>query len=161
MTEPSGDTSSGRSRWLYGVLVASLALNLLILGGIASARFFHHRDHGLMGFVRKLPADRQGPVGETLRAERAKLAPLREAVRASWRESNAALGEEPFDQEKLKAALARYNEAESKMRTAISDALAETAGKLNPDERRLMREWRERKGQGFRRWRGRRDGGEE
>lgn len=161
MTEPSADTNASRSRWLYGALIASLAFNLLVIGGVASARFFHHRDRGLAGFVRKLPADRQGPIGEALRAERAKLAPLREAVRAAWNESNAALGEEPFDEAKLKAALARYNEAETKMRTAISDALAETAGKLNADERRIMREWRERKGQGFRRWHGRRDGGDE
>lgn len=150
-------TAPKRPRWLYGALVASLALNLAMLGGAAGAFWHHrheHRGDGLTGFVRQLPADRQGPLRDFLKGEREKLKPVREEIRAGWRETNTLLGQEPFDKDKLKAAMGRMNDAEGRMRAAIADALVETAGKMTPEERQSMKAWRERQiERGMRKWR--------
>jgi uncharacterized membrane protein len=146
--------------WQRWLLIASLALNLLIIGGAAGAfwshrhggRHFGHwqgREHGLMGFVRELAPDRQGDVRAALEAERAKIKPMREGVKEGWKETNTILGTEPFDKDKLKEAMSRMIEAEVKMRTAISDALIETAAKLSPEERQKLKAWREKQGMKF------------
>lgn len=137
-----------RPRWLYSALIASMALNLLLLGGAAGAMFRHRHDHprerGLMDFVRDLPQERRGDVQSFLKGEREKLKPMRDEVKASWSETNAALGEEPFDKEKLKAAMDRMVAAEMRVRMAISDAVVETAGKLTAQERKALQAWRAR-----------------
>lgn len=154
--EPAGP-SWQRPRWLYGALVASLALNLVMVGGAAGA-FWHHRherrEHGLTGFVAQLPAERQGPLREFLKGEREKLKPLREEIRNGWNETNVLLGQEPFDKDKLKAGMGRMNDAEGRMRSAIADALVETAAKVSPQERQAMKAWRERQiERGMKKWR--------
>lgn len=160
MSTDSAGQSTGvlqRPRWLYGALFASLAVNLVMLGGAAGAFWHHRHDHrgdGLTGFVRQLPADRQGPLREFLKSEREKLKPVREEIRAGWQETNALLGQEPFDKDKLKAAMGRMNDAESRMRAAIADALVETASKMTPPERQSMKAWRERQiERGVKKWR--------
>ncbi len=174
MTENSGETRRTPS-WLKWALVASLAVNLLIAGGAAGAfwshrhggRHFGHwqgREHGLMGFVRELAPDRQGDIRAALEAEREKIKPMRDVVKEGWKETNSVLGAEPFDKDKLKAAMSRMIEAEGRIRAAISDALADTAAKLSPDERQKLKAWREKKGMRFgsrRSWReGMREGAE-
>lgn len=157
MTDTAGQSAPAqRPRWLYGALIASLAVNLLLLGSAAGA-FWHHRHDrrgdGLTGFVRQLPQERQGPMREFLKGEREKLKSVRDEIRTTWQETNTLLGQEPFDKDKLKAAMGRMNEAESRMRAAIGDALVETAGKMTPEERQAMKAWRERKiERGMRKW---------
>lgn len=149
-----------KSSWQKWLLIASLALNLLIIGGAAGAfwshrhggRHFGHwqgREHGLMGFVRELAPERQGDLRTALEAEREKIKPIRAAVKDGWTETNNVLGTEPFDKEKLNAAMTRMIEAETRIRTAISGALVETAAKLSPDERQKLKAWREKKGMKF------------
>lgn len=154
MTNGTPGSTWQRPRWLYPALVASLAVNLVVLGSFAGA-FWHHRhergDRGLSGFVRHLPDERRGPLRDFLMAEREKLKPLREEMRQAWRDSNQALGEEPFDKDKLKAAMTRMHEAEAKIRATIGDAVVETAAKMTPEDRQAMKKWRERKME--RKWR--------
>ena len=102
-----------------------------------------------MGFVRELAPDRQSELSAALVAEREKIKPLREGVKEGWKETNALLGAEPFDKEKLNAAMIRMIDAETRMRTVISAALVETAGKLSPDERLKLKAWREKRGMKF------------
>ncbi len=176
MTE-NGDVAARKPSWQKWLLIASLAVNLLILGGAAGAfwshrhggRHFGHgqgREHGLMGFVRELAPDRQGEIRAALEAEREKIKPMREGVKDGWKETNTVLASEPFDKEKLKAAMTRMIDAETRFRTAISDALVDTAAKLSPEERQRLKSWREKQGMRFggrRGWRERmregRDGG--
>ncbi|HMN37938.1 MAG TPA: periplasmic heavy metal sensor [Hyphomicrobium sp.] len=147
-TEPQTQTTPApRKRWLYVALIASLGLNLLVAGGAAGAFWKHrhgHHERGLLGFVHELPADRQAAVREFLNAERAKLKHLREEIRSAWSESNEVLGTEPFDKDKMKAALDRMNDAELRMRSAVSTAIAQTAAQLTPQERQTFKAWRER-----------------
>lgn len=153
MTAENGsETNARRPRWLYPVLIASLALNLLIVGAATGAMWSHRHGHhrfggerGLFGFVRELPRERQTDIREVLEAEREKLKPLREAARTNWTESNEMLGTEPFDRDKYKASLDRMNEAQMKVRTAITDTMADLAARLTPEERRILKDWRQRK----------------
>lgn len=160
-----------RQKWL---LIVSLALNLLIIGGVAGAFWSHRhggrhfgqwqgREHGLMGFVRELAPDRQGEIRAALESEREKIKPLRESMKEGWKETNTVLGAEPFDKDKLKSAMSRMIDTELRLRTAISDALVDTAAKLSPEERQKLKAWRERQGKKFggrHAWRERmRDGG--
>ena len=138
-------------RWLYAVLIASLAVNLLFIGGVGAA-YWHHRGHGhgrgddfgMMGFARDLPPERQKLVRDQVTVTREAMRPLRRALRDAWADSNKVLTAEPFDKEALKAAMARQAEAEGKFKTAISAMFADTAEKLLPEERRQLQAWREK-----------------
>jgi len=137
-----------RSRFLYPVLVASLAVNLLFIGGFLAAFWHHHhdgREPGLLDFVKELPAARQDAVRQEIATARASMKDLRETLRKSWADANSLLTAEPFDKEKFKAALAQLADAETRYKAAIYNALADTAEKLDPDERKLLQSWRERR----------------
>jgi uncharacterized membrane protein len=142
----------GRSRYLYPAFIASLAINLLFIGGISAAVWHHHNEEvrrasraerGMLGFVKQLPADRQAPVREEILAARESLKDLRATVRKSWIEANNLLTAEPFDKEKFKTAMTQLRDVENQFKTALNNALADTAEKLSPDERKLLKSWRE------------------
>lgn len=159
MTEQASPPAAKTPRWLYIALFASLAGNLVVFGGAASA-FWHHRHggrhdhHSLSGFVRQLPGDRGGPLRDFIKGEREKLKPIREEIRNNWNETNTLLGSEPFDKDKLKAAMGRLNDSELRLRGAIGEALVETAAKMTPEERQSLKAWRERRmDRGMKKWR--------
>lgn len=151
------DEGARKPSWIKWALIASLAANLLIVGSVMGAFWSHRhggrhfgpgqdRELGLMGFVRELAPDRQGEMRTTLEAEREKLKPLRDGLRDGWKETNGLLVAEPFDKDKLKAAMVRMIESETRLRTAVSDVLVETSAKLSAEERQKLKAWRERRG---------------
>ena len=133
-------------------LIASLAINLLLVGAALGAfwRARHHgfpafgNDLGMMDFVRQLPDDRQPAIRDQLTTERQTLRPLRREVRETWNAANAELAAEPFDKEKLQAAMVKSRNTAAKFDEAISTALVAIAEKLSPTERKLLKEWRDR-----------------
>jgi uncharacterized membrane protein len=147
------DTSSaprGRSGWFRAGIIASLALNLLFIGGLGAAAWRHRHgprgdDMGLAGFARRLPAERQTLVRGDVDAAKQVIRPLRKAVREAWTESNALLTAEPFDKGKFKAALDKLTEAETRFKSAATAALVDTAAKLTAEERRSLQGWREKR----------------
>jgi uncharacterized membrane protein len=152
MTMPSGETSPPlQKRWIKGALIASLALNLLIIGIVAGGiwRFRHHgafglAERGLMGFINHLPTDRAQLLRGEVTSKREGLRPLRREANEAWQASNDVLTAEPFDKEKFKAAQAKARESSAKLEAAVADTMADLAEKLNPDERKHLRNWRER-----------------
>jgi uncharacterized membrane protein len=142
-----------RPRYLYPGLIASLALNLLFVGVFAAAVWHHHQagpkpkpiEPGLLGFVKELPDDRQDVVRAEITAAREAMKDLRATVRKSWVDANALLTAEPFDKAKFNAALAQLREVEDRYKTGLNGALADTAEKLSPDERKLLQSWREKR----------------
>jgi uncharacterized membrane protein len=133
--------------WMKSLLIGSLALNLLFVGGIASA-VWHHRHgpgRGLMSFARDLPDDRRKSFIDEVRSGRTTLRPLRDEVRSTWEQSNVLLGEEPFDKAKFKAALEKVVDAERRLRAQMYDVIADAAGNMTADERQAFQKWRERK----------------
>ncbi len=135
-------------RYLYPALIVSLALNLLVVGFMATA-YWHHRhepgpprDRGFMGFVKQLPPDRREAIRKQLIVARETTKALRDNVRSTWLAANALLTAEPFDKAKFAAALAEVREAEDRFKVAIYGTVADTAAELTPDERKLLQEWR-------------------
>ncbi len=164
MSTVTDDGSRPRS-WVKPLLIGSLALNLLFIGGMASAMWRHHHgfgppggprgggDFSLMGFVDELPADRQQAVRDQLKSARDAVKPLRQEVRDAWAATNTVLTVEPFDKAKAKDAAAKLMAAEAKFKTAVSDALLDTAEKLTAEERKTLQQWRESRRGGHHRWR--------
>lgn len=138
------------SRILFVGLIASLALNLLFIGGLGAAAWHHkHRlprsEIGLLGFVKDLPDDRQGPLRAQITSAREAMRPLRRSVREAWAEANKILSVDPFDKAKFQAALAKLGEAEAVYKNALNTALADTAAALTADERKQLQTWRDRR----------------
>jgi uncharacterized membrane protein len=142
----------GTERRLKLFLIASVALNLLIVGAIAGSMVMWrlhgpgHRGHrgddfGLVGFSRTLPAERRNVIRKKIKEERANLEPLRQAMQEAHREAAEALGAEPFDGSRLKAAMDRFSDAEMKLKAAGLAFLIGTADELTPEERRALSEW--------------------
>lgn len=151
MTVEVNHLTPGPPRLLYAGLIASLAVNLLFVGLFATAAWEHRRGHpkksepGLLGFVRELPADRQSAVKSEIAAAREATKELRATVRKSWLDTNAVLTAEPFDKAKFKASLDELSGIEAKYKAALYNAMADTAEKLAPEERKLLQSWREKR----------------
>lgn len=153
MSEPADDGVSRPAwqRWLPGLLVASLALNLLLLGTFGGHFWASQHDrHGKHGGVYGLPAfaatlapERRAMVEDLLKAREERLKVLREEVSGIRRAAVAAMAAEPFDKAKLDQALEAVVEVDSKYKRASLSILAETAEKFTPEERQAYRKLRD------------------
>jgi uncharacterized membrane protein len=140
-------------RRLKYALIASLALNLLVLGTVAGAMYtFHrhppprmgygpHQDFGLMGLTRTLPEERRKEMRKKLREDREKLRPLVEELRALRRDAATKLAADPFDSAALKAAFDVAGEKDRAVREAAITAFLAHAEQLTPEERRRLADW--------------------
>ena len=151
-----------KAKWLVIGLVASLALNLALVGflvGTESGPPPWHRGAfepvaglpRLMGF---LPKERRQELMEQhpRRRLRESLRDMRRAQRAM----DAALAEEPFDAEALSTALARYRRHFADSQASSHAAFVAIAAQLTPQERRRFVESLRRRGDGRRSTHGRR-----
>lgn len=143
--------ASGSRRLKYA-LIASLALNLLILGAIAGTMFVfgkHERlhgygrgeDFGLMGLTRVLPEERRKEFRKQLGEARARLRPLMDDISTARREAADKLAAEPFDKAALEAALDKVGEKQWALRKAGVAAFLGHVEHLNNDERRMLADW--------------------
>ena len=139
------------SRRLWTVLIASLALNLLMMGAIGGTfwRFRHGQPpFGPMAFVsmsflHHLPAERRKSLSDVL-------AKFRDFRWQSWRQlkiardaAGQALVAEPFDPNVLEDRLRTMQRGELAMRDDFIPMLVEVAKALTPDERQdLLRQLR-------------------
>lgn len=154
MTIDANQGAPRRSRIIYPALLVSLALNLLFIGGLAAAAWHFnsrhtHGEFGLLAFARQLPAEHQDAFRKQVLDARASLKDEREAVRSAWLEINSLLTTEPFDKEKLKAAMAKLRETENQFRTGLNDSFAEIAASVTPEERKLLQAWRDKRRPNF------------
>lgn len=136
---------SGMPRWAKITLIASLALNLLLVGSIVGHRFVTR--HGPFAsvfraaddanrFARKLPPERRQALRAIFEKHRDTLRPLVEAVQEARKGVEAASAAEPFDKDKFIAALTALQDAEAKARAARRPMAAEMAAILTADERK-------------------------
>ena len=136
-------------RTLRWALIASLALNVLIIGAVAGSLCFG-RDgpHGkgmkgtaLFHFARTLPRERS----DFIRQKVAEAQPGLEAARKGIRDARAAvrdvLSGEGFDQAKLNAALDGLVQAQTNEARARTTLFGDTVGQLTPEERRALYDW--------------------
>jgi len=151
VAQPADPAPERSKRRLKYALIASLALNLLIIGAVAGTMvgFKKHgprmgargEDFGMMGLTRVLPEERRKEVRKQLRADREKLRPLMEEVRTARRAAADALAAEPFDRAALDAAIAAVAEKERTVRQAAVNAFLGHAETLTAEERGKLAEW--------------------
>lgn len=142
----TNDTTAGSGRNLRPALMASLALNILIVGGVAAALLLPHlhgwkgrpKPPGLAGFAETLPADRGELVRQKVQAEKANFEAIHKEERESREAARVILIEEPFDAAKFKAALDRIAQAQDKETRTRMALVADTAAQLTPEERRQL-----------------------
>lgn len=109
--DPGKTPRTGAPRWMRGLLLASLAVNLLGLGAVVGAALTDgKRWHGVDGhaghMVRALNDEDRRALREQMRAARAEGREGREAHRAALRDLLAELRATPFDAAAVEARLA-------------------------------------------------------
>ncbi|WP_434110929.1 periplasmic heavy metal sensor [Paraburkholderia caffeinilytica] len=151
---------NGRS-WKI-VLVASLVLNVFLLGAIAGGAYQWFAAHGAMTPVLARQHTELRFAAETLSAERQKafidgLKNARREGKEFAREGREGrhdvlrlLAAPQFDRAALDAALARTRQADSSLRAQVEGSVADFAATLSPEERvefadslKLRGQWRE------------------
>jgi uncharacterized membrane protein len=138
-------------RWMLGLLFASLALNLVVVGSVAGAVWRFHKPPpppgavipNLLGYASTLSTERRKQIWEQTAEERRHLRPYRREVRAAREETIKALLAEPFDKQQFLAAQTRQAETENRARTAAQELFAKIADNLTPQERRAFPLWRD------------------
>lgn len=154
MTERAPETASATlrtPRWVKIALVASLALNLLILGTIGG-RILAYRHAGgpppavrggphLLTFTRTLPAERRFEIWKVTRKELRALRPLRKDVRRARAQARAVLAAEPFDKQKFTDVQMHVFDAEMAFRREAQTLFITIAGALTPAERSAFSKW--------------------
>jgi uncharacterized membrane protein len=148
MTVDAPNKPAGRSARI--ALMVSLALNVLFIGGFASAFVMHHHGHhgrkesGLMAFARTLPAERKDMIKQKIAGEQSNMATLNKAEHDARTAARNVLLEEPFDNAKFKAALDKAVDADAQTKHARMALLASATSDLTPDERKQLHDWIEK-----------------
>ena len=136
-----------RNKWLIAALVISLAGNLALAGFVAG-RFSApppvpaglDPTLGLFRVLRGLPEARREELRPEVRAGFRGLRDELRRMRSAQHGINEALTAEPFDQEALAAALARFRAALLDSQEHNHDALIRIASRMTATERRLLQD---------------------
>ena len=157
MTDVSSPASKRRRapRWMWILLVVSLALNLVIAGMGLAAVYHWRMTHGGPGagfsrFVETLPQARQQEL-RSLVDERAAIGPLRRKAWRARREARRIFAAEPFDSRQLEEAYSNASAAHEAHNRARGAWFMKMATKLTAEERRSYLKWRSRQHRHFRR----------
>lgn len=142
-------------RWLWLVLIASLAANLFVVGAFTRALWpgryatAHHGPGGFFGnlaaYTRTLPEERRMAVRQGLGRDQVqqKLKPLRVEVRSARQEAARLFKAQPFERTAFLAAEGRVQESEARLRQAIIQLAVEMASRMTADERAGFLQWRD------------------
>ena len=137
-------------RWTRWALVASLALNLLVVGAFASAAWRLRREApfaggpgngNLLSFTALLPPERRTAIMQLTAEQRRMLRPLRAEVQAARLAARTAFLSEPFDREAFAKAQAQVIEAELRARKEAQALFLAIAGTLSKEERQSFARW--------------------
>ena len=150
-----------RRPWLRIAFVASVAINLLVIGAAGAVMFRIHQNSptlssvstNLLAYTSTLPEPRRKELWSAMREEHRRLRPLRDDVRSARLEWRQALAGEPFDPQRFDKVQVRVFDAENKARAEAQRLFTGLAGKLTAAERASFldwqpadRPWRERRG---------------
>jgi len=135
------------------VLFASVALNLLIVGGIAGAwgagvrvqreaepSAVVERMPGPGTFLRELPPEVRAVMREELVDSWAESRDARQAALQARRDAFAAAATEPYDAARVRAAFERLRGADQAAIAVFQNKLIEALGEMSPDQRRAALE---------------------
>jgi uncharacterized membrane protein len=150
--------------WIKPLLLASLMLNIMVVGAIAGRAYINRQAAlgvggsqgalALVQFARTLPPDQAREVRQIAKVERPKLRALRQGAQSARDEFVRLLAAETIDPAGLGAAGRRVVEAEQTVRRTQLEAVAKVAAKLAPAERSRLAEfirsrqraWQQREG---------------
>ena len=138
-----------RRRWLLGGLVASLAVNMFLIGWMVGAA---PRDGPFAiwswgagstaatpGWLRAgLGSEGMDRFAVNWRRHRAEMKPLVAEIKSLRGELRAALGAEPFDRARYTAALATLRAHHDALQARIHEVMVDTVADLSPDQRRQL-----------------------
>ncbi len=158
---------AGLSWVLKSVMITSLALNLLVVGALATAWYRHggkHFHHGggversLMHYARReLPREKWRELKKAWRKERESLRPLFEDVRAARKNVGTVLQAETYDRSRVEAALDQVRQKRIMVRQSVLPKFLDQIETLTEEERRafgqFIQEDRRGKWRRHRRWR--------
>ena len=138
-----------RRRWLLGGPVASLAVNMFLIGWMVGAAPrggpFAIWSWGA-GSTAATPRWLRAGLGSegmdrfavNWRRHRAEMKPLVAEIKSLRGELRAALGAEPFDRARYTAALATLRAHHDALQARIHEVMADTVADLSPDQRRQL-----------------------
>lgn len=131
------------------VLFMSLALNLLIIGGVAGAwgagvriqreaetRAVVERMPGPRAFLRALPPETRALMRDELAETWGESREARQAAIQARRDAFAAAATEPYDVARVRAAFQRLRAADQAAIAVFHDELVEAFGAMSPEQRR-------------------------
>ncbi len=154
MTVTSMGVERSAGRWLAVALMASLALNLALIGATGGLLWRNHFDPAdakgghvvpnLLTYTSTLPEQRRKQLWERTGGERRTMQPLRADLRAAREAALKVLTEETFDRTAYMEAQNRLLAADVKAREAVYRLYGEIAANLTAEEKRGFREWREK-----------------
>jgi uncharacterized membrane protein len=153
MTAVMSNPRLSAPRWLVLALVASLAVNLVIVAATATSLWRHrlqlepagapHLAPNLLGYASTLPPDRRKQLWALTEEQRAIVRPQRRALRAARDDSLKVLVNEPFDSQSFHAAQERLLVADRAAREAVYKLYLQIAANLTKEERQGFLRWRE------------------
>ena len=140
-------------RWGMVLLIASLALNFIILGLVAGSLWRVRAQHlpirgvtpNLLGYAASLPTARRDLIWNATAEQRQQIRPFRRDIRAAREEVMHAIAAEPFDGDRFAVAQGHLAEAYGRARAAVQALDLQIAVQLKPEERRAFPAWREQR----------------
>lgn len=135
---------------LWG-LVASLALNLFLLGFVAARHLREHGDldrrpTGAFRLDRALRDSELTELRQTMRKRMAEQRPARMELRRARHEVRSALEAEPFERARLEAVLSDLRARSLEVQQGMHQVFVDVAQDLTPEQRRRLADanWRGR-----------------
>lgn len=148
MSAPDSGSPSSRRRWLVPLLVASVAVNLVIVGAAFSEQFWpdhgerkgSHRSADLMprSFFGALDDVRREELVEVFRARKTEWREERRALRDAAAAYANALEREPFEAQPALSAIEDHTARSHQLVDLGAAVAADLVGALSPEERRAL-----------------------
>lgn len=148
MSETAPETARKPINWLVVALIASLAVNLLIVGAVGARwfvspgpeRYARLTQAQLIprDFFRDLDRARRSELLSVFKAQDKQIRNGRRAVKAQVMELADALEAEPFDQARVKSAVEGFTAKSEALFLTGSEAALAVIDQLTPEERKMM-----------------------
>lgn len=155
MTETAPSTGDARKpswwdrpRLLRGLLIASLALNMLVISAVATRIVRGHGIERMPGasqvqllprkFLRNLPDDKRKAAFDILKRYAQERKGSRQLMREVSLQLADAIAAEPYDTEKVKAVFADYERRSGEAASQSGAAALEVLALLSPEERAAL-----------------------
>lgn len=136
-----------KRRWLWPLLIVSLGLNLLFVGLVAGRMWMHGGGPGgrhrvftgaVEALMKDLPDAKRQHAGELLKRHRSNVRQLRKQIREHRRVTKDAVLTDPYDEEKVTEAFARFREIRTGQHHSMHTMMIELLKGLTLKEREQL-----------------------